>query len=122
MAQQRVQQSGEDVLLELASRVRSMEGQYNLLRDRTLLVNQNLVTSHKKAQGDLQSVASDIAQLKHDIFALKETVRHLVGELQQFARTEEVKVLEKYINLWNPMRFVTEDDVKKIMEHHGRSL
>ncbi len=122
MVQQRLQQSGEDVLLELASRVRSIEGQYNMLRDRTLLVNQNLVTSHKKVRGELQSLSEDISQLKHDIFAIKETMRHLVGELQQFARTEDVKVLEKYINLWNPMRFVTEDDVKKMMEHHGRSL
>ena len=122
MVQQRVQQSGEDVILELASRVRSVEGQYNLLRDSTLLVNQNLVTSHKKVHGELQSLSDDISQLKHDIFALKETMRHLVGELQQFAHVEDVKILEKYINLWNPMRFVTEEDVKKMMEQHGRSL
>ncbi len=114
------QQNKDQVLLEVSSRVRGLEGQYNLLRDRTLVVNQNLVGSHKKLHAEFLSVQEDIASLKHDIFALKETIRHLVQELSHVARAEDVRILEKYINLWNPMKFVTEDDVKKILDRHGR--
>lgn len=35
--------------------------------------------------------------------------------MEHFSRKEDVRVLEKYINLWNPMKFVTEEDVKRIL-------
>ena len=45
-------------------------------------------------------------------------MKHLLKELELFARKEDVKFLEKYINLWNPMKFVTEQDVKNLLEHN----
>ena len=38
-------QSG-DILLDVVARTRALEGQYNLLRDRVLVVNQNLSLIH----------------------------------------------------------------------------
>ncbi|MBI4448282.1 hypothetical protein HY643_04840, partial [Candidatus Woesearchaeota archaeon] len=34
--------------------------------------------------------------------------------LTSFAKKENVKVLEKYINLWNPLNFVTREEAKRI--------
>ena len=39
----------------------------------------------------------------------------IIKELQSVARKEEVKVLEKYINLWNPIKFVTSNEVEQIV-------
>ncbi len=35
-------------------------------------------------------------------------------ELEFFARKENLKVLEKYINLWNPLNFVTKEEVLEL--------
>ena len=40
----------------------------------------------------------------------------LVKELQTAAKRDEVKVLEKYINLWNPVKFVTQNEVEQIVK------
>ena len=45
-------------------------------------------------------------------------MKHLLKELELFARREDVKFLEKYINLWNPLKLVTESDVERMIEHH----
>ena len=31
-------------------------------------------------------------------------------------RKEQIKVLEKYINMWNPLNFVTEEEVLELIE------
>ncbi|MBI5391504.1 hypothetical protein HZB00_00720 [Candidatus Woesearchaeota archaeon] len=110
--------TGQDILLDMSSRIRSMEGKYNLLRDRVLIVNQNMVTEYKKTLSEMKAINSDLKEIKMDLFQVKETMRHLVREIDFFARKEDVKVLEKYINLWNPMKFVTEQEVIQILERH----
>ena len=112
--------SEQDWLIDVASRIRTVEGQYNLLRDRVLIVNNNMILQYKKNLVEMNSFNEDVKDVKEDIFKLKEVVRHLLKEMDLFARKENVKVLEKYINLWNPMNFVTEKEVKKLIEEHGR--
>ena len=46
---------------------------------------------------------------------IREKMGLIIKELQSVARKEEVKVLEKYINLWNPIKFVTSNEVEQIV-------
>ncbi len=113
--------SPEDILLDITSRVRGLEGKYNLLRDRVLIINNNMVEEYKKIITETKIINGDIKEIKSDIFKLKESIRHLIKETEIFARKDDVQFLEKYINLWNPMKFVTEEDVLKIIEHQKTS-
>ena len=109
---------------ELGSRIRILEGKYTLIRERIFLINQNMVDAHKKLTIDFKVLESDIKEIKSDIFTIKETLRHLIKELDSFAKKENFKVLEKYINLWNPLKFVSEQEVldliKKNVKKSGR--
>ena len=39
-----------------------------------------------------------------------------ISELKNAAKRDEVKVLEKYINIWNPVKFVTQNEVESIVK------
>jgi len=114
--EQGVEQSIDSGALDVISRVRTLEGKYNLLRDRALIINQNMITQYQKTSAELKTIEEDLQDIKHTIFQIKETLKHLVQEMEGFARRDEIKILEKYINLWNPMKFVTEEEVKKLIE------
>ncbi|MBI2148734.1 hypothetical protein HYU23_03570 [Candidatus Woesearchaeota archaeon] len=114
--------SPEEILFDVNSRVRDLEGKYNLLRDRVLIINNNMIEEYKKTLGELKIINDDIREIKGDIFKIKESIRHFIKEMELFARKEDVQFLEKYINLWNPMKFVTEDDVVKIVEYHKKGV
>jgi|SRR3989338_217598 len=105
----------ENIFLDMSMRMRTLEGKYNMLRDRVLLINTNMIAEYKKLLSENQALERDVARLKEDVFHLREGMKHLLEEMEQFARKGDVKVLEKYINLWNPMKFVTEHEVKKII-------
>jgi len=107
--------TGQDMILDMVTRIRDIEGKYNLLRDRALLINQNMIEQYQKTHTELKTINEDVRQIKEELFHIKETLKHIIKELEHFSRKEEMHVLEKYINLWNPMKFVTENDVKRIV-------
>ena len=101
---------------ELHNRVRLLEGRYNATRDRMFLINDTLITHFKNIREELDSLDEEIKDVKGNIEALKQTSANLLKELDLFARKENVKVLEKYINMWNPLNFVTEQEVIELIE------
>ena len=109
-----------NIIADLNSRARVLEERYNLLRERLLVVNQNMVEEYKRVQQDVKVINSDIKEIKNDIFTLKETMKHFIKEMESFARKDSIKVLEKYINMWNPLHFVTEKDVIELIKGHTR--
>lgn len=112
--------SEQNWLLDVASRVRTTEGQYNLLRDRVLIVNNNMIMQYKKTNSEMNELNKDLKELKEEIFKLKEAIRHLLSDVELFAHKDQVTVLEKYINLWSPMKFVTETEVIRLIEKHSK--
>ena len=113
---EQVQTQQQDFFVDLASRLRATEGKYNLLRDRVLIINQNMIEEWKKTTEELHLVNDEIKEMKVDMFRMKETMKHFLKEMELFARKDEVKFLEKYINLWDPMKFVTSEELNKALE------
>jgi len=58
-------------------------------------------------------------EIKETLEIIKETSRNLVKEMSFFARKEQLKVLEKYINMWNPLNFVTKEEVLELINKKG---
>jgi len=106
----------ESAYLDSVARLRTLEGRYNLLRDRVLVVNNNLIEQYKKTVTEVKSVNDDIKEIKSDLFKIKEAMRHLLSELELFAKKDDVKYLEKYINLWDPMKLVTRKELEQAIE------
>jgi len=108
-------EQGNEANIDFFSRMRALEGKYNLLRDRALIINQNMITQYQRTSAELKVLEEDLQDVKHTLFQIKETLKHLVREMENFSKKEELKVLEKYINLWNPMKFVTAEEVERIV-------
>jgi len=97
-------------------RVRVLESKYSLMRDRIFLINQNMLQEYRKLNKDMKLIDDEIKSLKKDLNEIKNVLRNMVNEMQTFARKENVKVIEKYMNFWNPLNFVTENDVIEIIK------
>ncbi len=108
--------AGADVVIELTNRLRVLESKNSLLNERLLVVNQNMIKEYKKLLKDIRSIETEIREVKNDMQNLKKILKHLTDEAADFAKKEEIKILEKYIKLWNPLNFVTETDVQNIVE------
>ena len=100
----------------LSRRLRILGESFTNLRRVLQVTEQNMLDKNRMFTTEIRTIASDIGDMKKEINDIKEKVLELVKELQTSAKREEVKVLEKYINLWNPVKFVTQNEVEQIVK------
>jgi hypothetical protein len=103
-------------LNNMSRRLRMLEERYASMRKNEELTDHNLLKINKGMQRENTVLTSDLTELRRDFIDLKEKVKLIVKELVDCAKTEDVKVLDRYINLWDPMKFVSKDEVAKIVE------
>ncbi len=125
-------QDPQDILMEINNRTRLLENKYSLMRDRVFMVNQNMIEEYKKLSQEMKGINKDLKEIKNDVFKIRDTLKQVINEMEFFARKENLKVLEKYINMWNPLSYVTQEELtqqllelkkrkhKKLMKHKKR--
>ena len=104
----------------VSRRLRVLEERNSNIDKRIQLIEENMLSSHRSINTEIKTTAAEVNDLKKEINAIKETLKLVIQELRECAKKEDVKVLEKYINLWEPVKFVTlnqvEDIVREIMK------
>ena len=115
------QQQGPDLggvttdINTLSRRLRLIEEGFTNLRRFFQVTEENMISKNKHFSAEIKTMASDIIESRKEIQELKDKLLLVIRELQTVARKEEVKVLEKYINLWNPIKFVTQNEIEEII-------
>jgi outer membrane murein-binding lipoprotein Lpp len=105
----------EKQLPEINSRVRLLEERTDQTRQKLKITDENLIRKTEKLKSMMDELHTNIDQLDKDIKDVKETIRYFAKELEGVASVGDLKVLEKYINMIDPTRFLTEKDVMRIV-------
>jgi hypothetical protein len=104
------------LLTDFSTKIRDLEERHNLLKEKVLLLGQSFLKDGDRINKELSLMKSDMRDLKIDVERMKDGIQHIVSETADFARKEELAVLEKYMKVWEPLKFVREEDVEKIIE------
>ncbi len=100
----------------IARRMRLLEERYTTLRKKTQLSDQNMLNLQKDLHRNVTAFGDEMTDLRKELLELRDTVRLVIKEIKDCAKTEDVKVLESYINLWDPIKYVTKEEVARIVE------
>ena len=95
--------------------LKTLEDKYSILRNKQQVGEQNMISNDKKIIADIKMVNSEVMEIKTELNDLKEKLTLLVKELKLSATKEEVKILEKYISYWEPLNFVTKQELDKTL-------
>jgi hypothetical protein len=108
--------SAQDELINISRRLRTIEERYTNLNRKVELNEKNMIDWHKNTVKELRAFMLDITDMKKSINELKEKVRAVVRSMQNLAKKDEVMVMRKYLDLWEPINFVTQEQVEKIVK------
>lgn len=105
------------------TRLRVSEERSSDLRRKLQVIESNMLSHHKKVLTEVKVLKSDILAVKRQIRQVEERIVMVIKELQLTARKEDVDIMTKYVEMWNPVRFVGYEQVEKIVdeklaEHH----
>lgn len=102
-------------IADFSRRLKILEERYTNLKSRLQLIDQNMLLNNKKTTTDFKIINSDISELKNKVNDINEIINLIIKELKNTSSKEDVEVLQKYINLWEPVNFVTRKEVEKLI-------
>ena len=109
------EQQPDNEILEMIRRSRVLEGRYANLERRAQVVEENMIEHNRKLLSGVRTLNQELVDARKAIADLAEKVEYITTELQDFARKEEIQVMKKYLDYWDPMNFVTMKQVEKIV-------
>lgn len=98
------------------NRLRVLEGRYTNLQSELRVTEENMINRGKRLTKEIKTLTLDINEMRKEINEIKDKVLMIIKELQAFAKREDVKILQKYIEMWDPMNFVTHNEVEEIID------
>ena len=99
----------------IAANLRIIEERYSTLRNKNQISEQNMITLEKELRTDIKSLSEDVIDLKRDLNDINDKLRMISAELKNLVNKDEFKVMERYVDLWQPMSFVTRNELNKII-------
>lgn len=98
---------------DVNTKIRDLEEKQRILKDRLLLIGQNLIEIKEKNNKDLLKIKKDIVLLKQNMERTISFVETASTEFSKFARKEDLEILSKQAKMFQPLDFVRRDELKR---------
>jgi len=95
----------DDVVLKF----RDLEEKQRILKDRVLLIGQNLIDTKEKTSEDILEIKKELENLKNSIEKIKMFIESISVEFPKFARKDDLNILIKQAKMFQPLKYLKEN-------------
>ena len=99
----------------ISTRLKILEERYTILRKKSSVTDQNLIQVEKNQFNEFRLLNEDIIKLKIKLKGAMEKLELLTDEVQNFTDRREFTILQKYLEYWEPMDFVTRKEINDFL-------
>ena len=104
-----------DELTNISTRLRVLEERSSNVKKKQQLVEQNMISHRKKFSDEVDLLKEEIDEMKRTMREVENKIILIIKELRMTAKKEDVDSLKKYVELWEPVKFVTQNQVESIV-------
>jgi len=94
--------------------IRNLEEKQRVLRDRLLLIGENLVDIKEETNEKISEMKKDIQYLKQTLERALSFLESFSSEISNFARKEDLQILAKQAKMFQPLEFATKKDIERL--------
>ncbi len=108
-----------DLLIEISNlnrRLRLSEERSTNLRKKVQLLEQNLLSSSKKGSTDSKTVMTELSNLSQNLSDINDKFAEIAQRFEDVAHKTDVLQIERYLSLWKPVNFVTQNEIDEIVD------
>ena len=98
----------EQSTIEIQTRIRDLEEKQRILKDRLLLIGQNLIEHKEENNQSILKIKKDIEIIKEDMKRLISFLETASNEFSKFAKKEDLEILSKQAKMFQPLKLVKE--------------
>lgn len=99
---------------EINTKIRDLEEKQRILKDRLLLIGENLLELKEKNTQDILDLKKQIQEIKTSLERIKSFIEIASSEFSNFARKDDLEILTKQAKMFQPLEFVRKSDLEKL--------
>ena len=96
--------------------IRDLEEKQRNLKDRLILIGQNLIDFKEETEKDLSEAKKAIEVLKNTTSKITDFMESLSEETMKFAKKEDLEILSKQAKMFQPQEFITKQEFEKALK------
>lgn len=104
-----------DEIINISTRLRVLEERSSNVKKKQRLVEQNMISNRKKYSDEIEILKEEIDEMKRTMREVENKIILIIKEIRMTAKKEDVDSLKKYVELWEPVKFVTQNQVESIV-------
>jgi len=112
MAEEQYQDPINSLLAEFGTRLNEVEEKQRLIRDRALLIGENLIETKEEYDNKNFDQKTKINDINLEIRNLKQLMNRIVNEIPNLARRSEIEILENQSKMFQPLELTTKKEVE----------
>jgi len=107
-----VQPNYSQIFGEMNTKVRDLEEKQKILKNRLLLIGENLVEMKENSNEKTIEIKKEIEIIKHNMEKLLSFLESASSEFPKFAKKEDLNILAKQAKMFQPLEFVRRSELK----------
>lgn len=100
--------------MEASTKIRDIEEKQRIIKDRILLIGQNLIDFKEEMIQKIIEIKKEIETMKRESERMKSFLETASSEFSKFARKEDLEILSKQAKMFQPLELATKKDLEKL--------
>jgi hypothetical protein len=92
-----------NILGSFSMKIRDLEEKQRILKDRLLLIGQNLIEAREKTNQDILEIKKNIEVINENMERLISFLETASNEFPKFAKKEDLEILSKQAKMFQPL-------------------
>jgi len=97
-------------------KIRDLEEKQNMIKDRVLLIGENLVSLKQESDEELLELKSQITELEQELKKIRLALARIIESQSNLARKTELEILKRQFQMFQPLEFARISDVENIVK------
>ncbi|MEK6823723.1 MAG: hypothetical protein AABY06_01690 [Nanoarchaeota archaeon] len=89
-------------------KIRDLEEKQRILKDRVLLIGQNLIDTKEKTAETILEIKKDLEEIKDSVEKMRRFIESISSEFPKFARKDDLNILIKQAKMFQPLKYLKE--------------
>ena len=105
-----------NAIFSVVEKQKTLETNLELAEEKINLIDYNSIENFKKIFEEIRDLKKENMPIKENIEEISETNKKIISQLKKVALKDEILKIEKYIDFWQPLEFVTKEKLKESQE------
>ncbi len=115
MADEQQYNPSDALLAEVSIKLRDIEEKQNIIKDRVLLIGENLIAEKEDSDSQITELKSSIAGLNDEIKRVKLALERIIDDSNNYVRKNEFQVLQRQFEMFQPLELARMKDVESMI-------